>query len=101
VKDADVANILAVLGDAEARSTAMLVELVAAAALVKLNPPEGDAVVMLEIGQADLSEAGKDFFWRAEYDEHGTMRLYLTRNVDSLIATQPSEDVEVTSDTTA
>lgn len=85
-KETEHLNMLAVLADAEARSTAMLVEVIAAAALFKLNPPEGDAVVELEIKQSDITEAAKDYFWMASYDEHGTMRLRLSSNLESLQA---------------
>jgi hypothetical protein len=86
VKDGEVSNLLAVLADSEARSTAMLVEVVAAAALFKLNPPEGDAVVELEITQGDIMDAAKDYFWLATYDEHGTLKLRLASKLESLQA---------------
>lgn len=98
MKDTEVANMLAMMGDAEARSTAALIEVIAAAVLVKLAPPSGNAVAELVIGQGDLSEVGTNFFWRTEYDEHGTMRLYVTRSIESLIAGQNQGSGEVTSD---
>jgi hypothetical protein len=88
---------LAVLAESEQRSTAMLVEVIAAASLFKLNPPEGDAVVELEITQGDVLEAAKDYFWLASYDEHGTMTLRLSRNLESLKAGLPEPAPEVTS----
>jgi hypothetical protein len=97
MKDGEVANMMACLADAETRSTAMLIEVVAAAALVKLNPPEGDAVVELEITQGDMAQVGQEFLWLASYDEHGTMKLQLSRKVESLISAQSEDDVEVTS----
>ena len=90
-------NLLAVMADAEARSTATLVELMAAASLAKLTPPEGDAVVTLEISQGDLSEIAQQFYWEAEYDDAGTMKLHLTRNIDSLESGQSAPAPEVTS----
>jgi hypothetical protein len=98
VKDHEVSNMLAVLADAEQRSTATLVELVAATALFKLAPPEGDEVVMVEISQGDMAEAAKEFFWRTEYDENGTMRLYLTRKLERLESGQFAVPAEVTSE---
>jgi hypothetical protein len=86
VKDSEHLNMLAVLADAEARSTAMLVEVIAAAALYKLNPPEGDAVVELEITQGDIMDAAKDYYWQASYDEHGTLKLRLSSKLESLQA---------------
>jgi hypothetical protein len=97
MKDNEHLNMLAVLADAEARSTAMLVEVIAAAALFRLNPPEGDAVVELEIKQSDVLDAAKDYFWQADYDEHGTMHLRLSRKLESLIPAQPGDGAEVTS----
>jgi hypothetical protein len=98
VKDADHMNMLAMLADSEARSTAMLVEVIAATALFKAAPPEGDAVAELEITQGDILDAAKQFYWRADYDKHGTMRLRISRNVDSLETEQPEGAAEVTSD---
>jgi hypothetical protein len=79
VKTPDALNLLATMADAEARSTAQLIEMVAAAVLVKLAPPEGEAVAELVISQADLDSTMQDFFVEAEYDEHGVMTLRLTR----------------------
>lgn len=98
MKDADHMNMLAMLADSEARSTAMLVEVIAATALFKAAPPEGDAVAELEITQGDIMDAAKDFFWRAEYDEHGTLKLRISRNVDSLETGQSEGAAEVTSE---
>lgn len=97
MRDSEVANMLAVLADAESRSTAMLVEIIAATALLKTAKPDGDQVVEVEIGAADIAEAMAGFFYRATYDEHGTMRLCLSRNQDSLALAQPKLASEVTS----
>lgn len=91
MKDHEVSNMLAVLADAEARSTAMLVETMVAAALFKLNPPEGSAVVEVEITQGDILDAASGYFWKADYDEHGTLKLRLARDVESLAAEVTSE----------
>jgi hypothetical protein len=85
------------MADADARSTAMLVEVLAATALVKLNPPEGDAVVELEIKQSDLAAIGSEFVWLCDYDEHGTMKMRLSRKLENLVSGQPADDAEVTS----
>lgn len=98
MKDQEVSNILACMADADARSTAMLVEVLAATALVKLNPPEGDAVVELEIKQGDLAAIGSEFVWFCDYDEHGTMKMRLSRKIESLALAQPDEGTEVTSE---
>ena len=71
-------NLLAMHADAEARSTAQLVEMVAAACVYKLKPPQGEEVVSLTISQADLQAAMAEHTYHAEYDEHGTMTLHLT-----------------------
>jgi hypothetical protein len=84
VKDGEVANLLAVMADAESRSTAMLVELIVATALYKLAAPEGDAVVEVEISQGDVAEAAAGFFWRGDYDKDGTLKLRLSRSSDAL-----------------
>ena len=94
MKDHEVANMLAVLADAEMRSTALLVEVIAAATVFKLAPPEGDTAVQVEISQADLLEAAQTFFWKADYDEHGTMRIRVSRSAVNLVLDQP----EVTSE---
>jgi hypothetical protein len=98
MKDADVANMMAVLADAESRSTAMLVEVIAAATLFKIAPPEGDGVAEVEITQGDILDAAKDFFWKADYDEHGTMRLRISRKLESLVLGQTDSAPEVTSE---
>lgn len=97
MKDADVANMLAVLGDAESRSTAMLVEIIAATTLFKVAPPEGDAVAEVEIGQGDIADAMAGFFYAATYDDSGVMRLRLSRSQDSLTLAQEKGQAEVTS----
>lgn len=84
-------NLLAIMADAEARSTAMLVELVAAVAISKLAPPEGEDVRTLEITQGDINEIAQAFHWQAEYDEHGTMKLHLTRSDMNPISGQSPE----------
>lgn len=81
MKTPDALNLLAVMADAEARSTAQLVEIIAAATLVKLAPPEGEAVAELVLSQADLDATMQGFFVEAQYDENGTMTLRLTRVV--------------------
>lgn len=72
-------NMLAMMADAEARSTAQLIEMVAAAALAKLAPPQGTAVAELVISQADLDVAMREHFFEATYDDNGTMTLRMTR----------------------
>lgn len=84
MKDEVVSNMLAVLADSEARSTAMLVELVAATALFKLAPPQGDEVAEIEITQGDLAEAMAAYFYTASYDQDGTLKLRLSRDQDAL-----------------
>lgn len=79
MKTPDALNLLAMHADAEARSTAQLVEMIAAAVLVKLAPPQGEVVAELVISQADLDTAMREHFYEAAYDEHGTMTLRMTR----------------------
>jgi hypothetical protein len=85
MRDHEVANLLAVMADSEARSTASLVELIAATALFKLTPPVRDSVVEVVIGQGDIEEAMTGFFYKATYD-NGTMTIHLSRNKDALPA---------------
>jgi hypothetical protein len=79
VKQADTLNLLAMMADSEARSTATLIELVAAAALAKLNPPTGDEATVLTISQEDFSSIAGEFTVETHYDENGTMTLRLSR----------------------
>jgi hypothetical protein len=90
-------NLLAVLADSEARSTATLVEVIAATALFKLQPPAGDDVATVEIGEADIAEAMAGFFYDATYKD-GVMTLRVSRSQDCLIPAQPDAAPEVTSD---
>lgn len=83
MKTPDALNMLAMMADAEARSTASLIEMVATAALVKLDPPSGTEVRELVISQADLEAATAEFFSEASYDEKGTMTLRITRLVEN------------------
>lgn len=101
--DAGAMNLLAVMADAEARHTASLIEMVAAAVLLKTHPPaRGDDVVSVTISKADIDEAIRQFHFEARYDEHGAMTLYLTPlGAERLIPEQSTEDdqsPEVTSD---
>lgn len=98
MRDQEVANLLAVLADSEARSTASLVELMTATALFKLTPPVRDAVVELVIGPGDIEEAMIGFFYDATYDDNGTMTLRLCRDKNRLIPEQPEGGAEVTSE---
>lgn len=91
MKTPDALNMLAMMADAEARSTAQLVEMIAATVLAKLAPPEGTTVAELTITQADIDSAMTDFFSEASYNEQGEMCLRMTRLV--------ANDSEVTSET--
>ena len=70
---------MATWADAEARSTATLVELVAAATLAKTRPPQGTEVTSVEINRLDLEAVARDFRFDTSYDAEGNMTLYLTR----------------------
>lgn len=72
-------NLLAMHADAEARSTAQLVEMMVAACLYKLAPPKEGEIASLTISQADLQAAMVEHTYAAEYDEIGTMTLHLTK----------------------
>lgn len=74
-------NLLAMMADAEARATANLIEMVAAASLMKLAPPEGEAIARLTISQDDLDLVLQGFRYDTAYDEHGAMNIFLTRIV--------------------
>lgn len=78
MKDDEFCNFVAMAADAEQRATAMLIEMVAAAALMKLHPPaRGDDVVTLEITQADMDAVVRDFAYHATYDAEQTMTITL------------------------
>jgi hypothetical protein len=96
MKDADAMNLLAVLADSEARSTATLVEVIAATTLFKLQPPAADDVATVEISEADIAEAMAGFSYDATYKD-GVMTVRVSRNQDCLIPAQPEADAEVTS----
>lgn len=81
MKPAESLNLLAMMADAEARATANLIEMVAAASLMKLAPPEGEAIARLTITQADLDLVLQGFRYDTAYDEHGAMNIFLTRIV--------------------
>jgi hypothetical protein len=73
-------NLLAMTADAEARATATLVEMVAAASLLKLNPPVSLIdVVDLTISQADMEELMRSHSFETSYEPDGTMTLRLRR----------------------
>jgi hypothetical protein len=97
MRDQEVANMLAVMADSEARSTASLVELIAATVLFKLTPPVRDSVVEVVIAQGDIEEAMTGFFYKATYED-GTMTLRLSRDLDSLEVGQTDDATEVTSE---
>ena len=88
---------LAVLADSEARSTATLVEVMAATALFKLAPPEGEDVATIEISEGDINEAMTSFFYEASYAD-GVMTVRVSRRMASLNSGQSGDAAEVTSD---
>lgn len=90
-------NLLGMMADAEARSTAQLVEMIAAAVTVNFRPPQGEEVVTLKLSQALLNETMQEHFYKAEYDDAGTMTLYITRSGSAELG-QPAEAPEVTSE---
>lgn len=79
MRDVDALNILAMTADADARATATLVEIVAAACIMKLATPTGAEPRNVTISPADLEEVTRDFIMAAEYAEDGTMSLSLIR----------------------
>jgi hypothetical protein len=88
---------LAVLADSEARSTATLIEVIAATALFKLAPPADDEVATVEISDADIAEAMIGFFYEATYKD-GVMTVRVSRDQDCLIPIQADGSAEVTSE---
>lgn len=78
MKTPEALNMLAMLADADARATAHLVEMIAAATVMKLAPPQGEDVATVTISQADLNSVMRDHRFFAEYDSDGTMTLRLT-----------------------
>lgn len=79
MKPADALNMLAMMADAEARSTAQLIEMIAVAVAVKLDPPGGTQVREITVTQGDIDEAMREHVYEASYDEHGAMTLRITR----------------------
>ena len=73
----EAANMLAMWADAEALSTANLIEMVAAACLMKLTPPTGEQVVSFELTQEDFDSVVRDYHFETEYQD-GTMKTLLT-----------------------
>ena len=83
MKDGEVANMLAVLADADARSTATLVEVIAATALVKIAPPGPNGVAEVKISEGDIEDAMTGFFYSSRY-EGGVMTIRVAWNLESL-----------------
>lgn len=81
MKSEDFMHVMATWADAEARSTATLVELLTAACMSKLAPPEGEDVSKLTISQGDIEAVVQDFSFDTAYDESGNMTIFLTRIV--------------------
>jgi hypothetical protein len=96
MKDSDVSHMLAVLADADARSTATLVEVIAATTLVKVAPPEPNGVREVEISEGDIQDAMTGFFYSAKYED-GVMKIRVAWDKDSLDSGQ-APSAEVTSD---
>lgn len=97
MKDSDVSNMLAVLADADARSTATLVEVIAATTLVKVAPPAPNGVAEVRISEGDIEDAMTGFFYSARYED-GVMVIRVAWDKASLETGQDSSGAEVTSD---
>ena len=68
MKTADFNAAMAMYADADRRATAGLIEMIAAAALLKLHPPaRGDDVVTVTISPADIEEMIRTHHFEAEY----------------------------------
>lgn len=81
-------EVMATWADAEARSTAELTELLVAACLKKLAPPEGEAVASITLTDADLNDLQHNFYFDTRY-ENGEMKLFLTRIIKPEVTSEP------------
>lgn len=77
-KAEDYRDALALIAEADRRATATMIEHIAAAALFKLAPPEEGAVATLTISISEISDLLLSHHFEAEYDDEGTMTLFLT-----------------------
>lgn len=78
MKPSDFEAAMAMYADADQRSTANMVEMLAAAILHKLNPPaRGDDVVSVTISPRDIEETIRTHHFEASYDGD-EMTLFLT-----------------------
>ena len=94
MKSGEFMHVMATWADAEARSTAQLIEILAAAALMKLNRPTGKEIVELTLGEADLTAVLTDYHYETRYAD-GQMTILLTPLFES---PDSGQEPEVTSD---
>lgn len=70
---------LAFYGEAERAAAASLVEYVAAAIAVKLNPPVNPIdVIEITLSLEDIESVASKFHFRTTYDDAGTMTMFIT-----------------------
>lgn len=79
MKQNEFLSALTYWAEGEDRSTALLVEAVTAAILLKLNPPaRGDDVVSVSLSTRDLEELFETHHFESRYDAGGEMTIFLT-----------------------
>jgi hypothetical protein len=78
MKAEDYRDALALIAESDRRQTAHLIEHLAARDLLKLAPPQAGAVVQLAISIGDVEAMLSTHHFEAEYDEDGTMTVFLT-----------------------
>lgn len=79
MKAGEFRQAMALYADADQRATAGLLEMVAAALLLKLNPPaREDDVVSVTLSPLDIEEVIRTHHFEARYTEDGTMTIFLT-----------------------
>lgn len=90
MKDAEFNNVMAMMADAESRRDALVIEMVAAAVLLKTKPPcEGEDPPTVTITPDDLSAIVRDFDMISHYDTGGAMTITLTPRAASPESGQP------------
>ena len=79
MKPEDYRDALALIAEADQRSTATLIEHIVAAVLLKTKPPQGKEVSAVTFTPADIDDLFTTHHFEAEYDGEGGMTLFLTR----------------------
>jgi hypothetical protein len=78
MKTEDFNSAMELYADADRRATAGLIEMLTAAVLLKLTPPEKGKAVSVTVSPADLEDVVRTHHFETSYDTDGTMTLILT-----------------------